>query len=435
MRFLIICALVVLGMGWDDGVAAPLSGAWQTRLLLVLEGPQSKIALPPFAVESIVRVHLNLSGLQIRALTAASTVGLEAQAFTLSFTVGALTLTDIFLFARNIVEADQNFQIRFVRPDPGGVVGQYLPTLYKDLVTPYAQLALLLGPTLTEPVTLRKKIVEAQMILSGVTIKAVGLLANFGSAGAPQWEGGAVLTLRGQTVSGVTVQSSTYIGARRGFACVGECIPELQFAQGRVVSGWEFEYERLTVSGVRLWGMTANLDVAVNLNGAEGSMGIEYLQITSSFRVEPLALDVTDILYLNSNLVLSSHTLMTGWSVGEAFVTAIWTDTRGGISFALREFITSVSLGAFSVTSDVLTCAGDVGCSGLAPIYEHDLQLVFKNSSWRLDVLLVFLGLLKPFDKFVLAISYTEKSWGWRAGTAIQPSGLKVQEFYLTLSF
>jgi hypothetical protein len=63
--------------------------------------------------------------------------------------------------------------------------GQYLPFFYKDLVTPYAQLALLLGPTLTESVILRKKIVEAQLVLGGVTVRAVGLVANFGSAGLP----------------------------------------------------------------------------------------------------------------------------------------------------------------------------------------------------------------------------------------------------------
>mgnify|MGYP000089880685 FL=1 len=435
MRISALCAVALLGILWSESLAAPLSGSWNSRLLLILDGPQPKIAQPPFAFDSVLRLDLSVSGLQIRSLTALSTVGVEAQVFTLSATLGALTLTDIFLFSRNVVEADQNLQIKLVRPDPGGIVGQYLPIFYKDLVTPYAQLALLLGPTLTESVALRKKIVEAQMVLGGVTVRTVGLIANFGSAGAPQWEVGAVLTLRGQTVSGVTVQSDTYIGARRGLECVGECLPEFQFSQGRVVPGLDFEYERLTVSNIKFSGVTINLDAAVNLNDAEGSIGIEYLQITSSFRVEPLALDITDILYFDSDLAISSHTLITSWSVGDAFVTAIWTDTLGGIVFSLREFLTSLSLGGVSITSDLFVCAADAGCFGLDPIYQHDVQLVFKNGPWAADLLIVLLGLVKPLDKIVLTISYTEKGWGWRAGTAIQPSGLKVQEFFVNLSF
>jgi hypothetical protein len=435
MRLVVICAVALASLGWGEALAAPVNGSWGTRLLLILDGPQPKIAQAPFAFESILQLDFNISGLQITSLTAASTVGVEAQVFQLSATLGALTLKDLFIFSRNIVEVDQNYQITFVYPDPGGVVGQYIPIFYKDLVTPYAQLALLLGPTLTESVTVRKKIVEAQLALGGVTVRAVALLANFGPAIAPQWEVGTVLTVSGQTVSGVTVRSETYIGARRGFECVGECIPELQFSQGRVVSGFEFEYERLTISSINFLGITISVDTAVNFNSAEGPGGIEYLQITSSGRIAPLELDLTDILYFNSDLVLSSHTLITSWSVGEAFVTAIWTDTLGGISFALREFIASFSLESFSITSDLFTCARALGCFGLDPIYQHDVQITFKNGPWAVDLLVVFLGLIKPLDKVVVTLSYTEKSWGWRAGTAIQPSGLKVQEFYLNLSF
>jgi hypothetical protein len=231
------------------------------------------------------------------------------------------------------------------------------------------------------------------------------------------------------------VQSDTYIGARRGLECVGECFPEFQFSQGRVVSGLNFEYERLIVNNIKLAGVTINIDTAINLNDAEGPGGIEYLQITSSFRVEPLALDITDILSFDSDLALSSHTLITSWSVGDAFVTAIWTDTLGGIVFSLREFTTSLSLGGVSITSDLFVCAADAGCFGLDPIYQHDVQLVFKNGPWTADLLIVLLGLVKPLDKIVLTISYTEKGWGWRTGTAIQPSGLKVQEFFVNLSF
>lgn len=215
MRLLTICIIALFSIGCYDSAAAPLGGSWETRLLLILDGPQPKIVAPPFAFESILRLDLNLSGLQITSLTAASTLGIEAQVFQMSATLGALTLKDIFLFSRNIVEVEhQYYQITFVQPDPGGVVGQYIPIFYKDLVTPYAQLAQLLGPTLTDPVILRKKIVEAQLAISGLTVNIVGLFANFGSASVPSWEVGAVLTVSGQTVSGVTVRSETYIGAR-----------------------------------------------------------------------------------------------------------------------------------------------------------------------------------------------------------------------------
>lgn len=221
----------------------------------------------------------------------------------------------------------------------------------------------------------------------------------------------------------------------RGFECVGECIPELQFPQGRVVSGLNFEYERLTLSSMKLAGVTLGVDAAINLNDSEGPAGIEYLQITSSARIEPLALDLTDILYLNSNLLLSSHTLITGWSVGDLFITAIWTDALGGVAFALREFITSFSLENVSITSDLFTCASQPGCFGLNPIYQHEVQIAFKHGPWAADLLVVFLGLIKPLDKIVVMLSYTEKYWSWCVSTAIQPSGLKVQELFVSLNF
>lgn len=434
MCSLLICAgFLLVGISSPDSWAAPVGGKWEARLLLILDDQKLKIAQPPFAFDSVLQLDLSVSGLQARSLTTVSTIGVETQVFQLHATLGALTLHDIFLFSRNIVEADQNYQIRFVQPDPGGIVGQYIPIFYKDLVTPYAQLALLLGPTLIEPLSLRKKIVEAQVALSGLTLKVMGLFANLGPTPAPSWEVGTVITASGQTVSGVTVRSETYIGVRRGFECVGECFPELQFSQGRVVSGWEMEYERLTITGVSLGGVAIDLDGAVNFNEAEGPAGIEYFQITGYYHLEPLALDITDILYFFSDLVLSSHTLITTWSVGDALVTAIWTDLSGGLAFALRQFITSVSLDDFNVTSDLFTCASAPGCFGLDPIYQHDVQISFKNGPWKLETLFVFLGLLKPFDKFVITISYDDKSWGWRVGTAIQPSGLIVQEFSVNL--
>jgi hypothetical protein len=435
MRSLFVCVSVLVLLH-TTAFGAPVSGSWQIRLLMILEGPQPKMAIPSVTLDSLLQLDIEPSGLHLHSLTVFNTIGLEAQAFRLSFTSGALTLTDIFLFSRNIVEVEhQYYQITFVYPNPGGIVGQYIPVFYKDLVTPYAQLAFLFGPTLTESVTLRKKIVEAQLGIGGVTVRAVGLLANFGSASSLQWEVGAVLTVSGQTVSGVTVRSETYIGARRGFECIGECFPELQFSQGRVVSGFNFEYERLTVRSLKLLGVTIDIDAAANFNPTEGPGGIEYLQITSSGRVEPLALDLTDILSFDSDLALSSHTLITTWSAGNAFVTAIWTDTLGGIVFSLREFTTSLSLDRVSVISDLFICAADAGCFGLDPIYQHDVQIALVHGPWAADLLVVFLGTIKPLDKIVVMLSYTEKGWGWRAGTAIQPSGLKVQEFSLNLGF
>lgn len=437
-KVLIVCA--VLGFLCQGmGLAVPVSGSWQTRLLLILEGPQPKIVSPTFALESLLQLQLELSGLKIKSLTALSTVGLEAQIFNLSFSIGPLTLTDIFIFSRNIIEVEEVlpkiFQIRFVRPDPGGIVGQYLPLLYPDPVTPYARLALLLGPTLTEPVILRKKTVEAQLAIGGLTLKIVGLFANFGEES--QWEVGTLLVLSGETVSGLRARSETYIGARRGLECFAECTPEVQFPQGRVVSGFEFEYERLTLSNIKLLGITIELDGAFNFNLTEGPGPIAYLQITSFFRLEPLKLDITDILYFNSDLLLGWHTLITSWSVGEAFVMAIWTDLSGGFTFALREFFTGLSLGSFSFTSDLLTCASEPSCSSfwLAPIYQHDLSLSWKGGPWSARVLFSFLGFLRPLNKFVATFGYEKQGWSWHIGMAIQPSGLKVQEFFVSWRF
>jgi hypothetical protein len=60
--------------------------------------------------------------------------------------------------------------------------------------------------------------------IAGLTLGLRALFANFGGA-SPSFETGLVLILSGTTVSGITVRSETWVGARPGVECFGECKP------------------------------------------------------------------------------------------------------------------------------------------------------------------------------------------------------------------
>jgi hypothetical protein len=60
--------------------------------------------------------------------------------------------------------------------------------------------------------TFRKKIAEVTLSIAGLTLGLRALFGNFGTSSAPDFRAGLVLILSGQTVSGITVRSETWVG-------------------------------------------------------------------------------------------------------------------------------------------------------------------------------------------------------------------------------
>jgi hypothetical protein len=137
------------------------------------------------------------------------------------------------------------------------------------------------GSMLDQPLTFRKKAAEVTLSIAGLTLGLRALFANFGTVSAPNFVVGTVLILQGKTVSGIDVRSETWIGARQGFECFGECKPNQRLGTqnaflfvpypstgGIVVPGFQPEEEKLYITGLRFAGLTNTIVIEMQLAGA-----------------------------------------------------------------------------------------------------------------------------------------------------------------------
>jgi hypothetical protein len=163
---------------------------------------------------------------------------------------------------------------------------------------------------LEEPLTFRKKAAEVTLNIAGLTLGLRALFANFGTVSAPNFNIGTVLILQGKTVSGIDVRSETWVGARQGFECFGECKPNQRLGTqnayifvpypatgGIVVPGFQPEEEKLYITGLKLAGLTNNIVIEMQLAGAGAdARQPTFVAIqTSTPRITPLGISVTNI--------------------------------------------------------------------------------------------------------------------------------------------
>jgi hypothetical protein len=121
---------------------------------------------------------------------------------------------------------------------------------------------------------------------------------------------GTVLILQGKTVSGIDVRSETWVGARQGFECFGECKPNQRLGTqgglifvpypstgGIVVPGFQPEEEKLYITGLKLAGLTNNIVIEMQLNGApfDARQPTFVAIATSTPRITPLGITVSNV--------------------------------------------------------------------------------------------------------------------------------------------
>jgi len=210
-----------------------------------------------------------------------------------------------------------------------------------NLVTGEIELApVSLTSLLEEPLTFRKKAAEATLSIAGLTLGLRALFANFGSVQTPDFVVGAVLILEGTTVSGIKVRSETWVGARQGFECFGECKPSQRLGTqgafifvpypstgGIVVPGFQPEEEKLYITGLRLAGLTHQIVVEMQLSGAlADSRQPTFVAIqTSTPRITPLGITVTNIARFDRGFErFLRDQVIIGASFGEASGQIIW---------------------------------------------------------------------------------------------------------------
>ncbi|MBI1742383.1 hypothetical protein HYR54_04865 [Candidatus Acetothermia bacterium] len=425
---------------------------------LIDEDPCFKVDDTAMKLEVDLALQLTISGLQIGSTTVFTFKGVEYQAFTLAATIGALSIRDAFIFAPDIVEIEyvrtsRTLSLRYCinAAAPGDVTPPFFDCPKTDsllywLIEASAER---FHPTVSnlklaqifdskgmlDPILIfRKKIVELSLNIAGLTFSTRAMFANLGTAAAPSYTMGFIAAAEGQTVSGVTVRAESWIGARQGLECFGECKPVERLYGGKVISGAEcpggncftIQEEKLFIRNLTLVGVNFNVRAEFiffsdpNYKACPNS-GICFVEIQSQGKVSPLNLSFTNELRLDGTLNPRFDELTTTVKFGDVSVTIEWLFYPQAIpcGFSLScpweaqvaEIISTFDPPGLTVTSELQFCTErlfSVLC-GFGGVLQHDIYLSAKVGNFTWDARFIFLGLISNFFQLWVDTS-------WKAG-------------------
>jgi hypothetical protein len=438
---LIICSLIALSAS-----AAPVSGSLTVDIVIA---PACADLIPNNAtacdkiddtivkIEADIALTLSVSGLDISSLTVFTFKGVESQVFTITGTIGAMTFRDMFIFSPSLVE------IEFTRDPitlatrycinydtPGDLtppfldcpsadlilygliedVGMYHPAVANLILGVYFDNAGMLDASLE----LAKKIVDISINIAGLTLMTRALFANFSTGAnitADSWYTGIVLGLEGQTVSGITLRSETWFGARQGLECWGECKPIERNYGGKVVTNFSAQEEKIFIRNLVLAGITNNFRVEFKFDqGPSIPSGLTYVEWNARFTLLPLNLNLSNTLRLNGNFLPQFDALVFAYKFGDMSVTAIfyaYVSVVGQWEAQLAEFITTFDPPGATITSDLILCKETVFVgSCLAGVLEHDIYLAASMGDVSINMRAIFYGLVTNFQELWVDIAF-----------------------------
>jgi hypothetical protein len=276
-----------------------------------------------------------------------------------------------------------------------------------------------------------------------------------------------VLILAGQTVSGITVRSETWVGARQGFECFGECKPASRLgfiattfapvpSLGGVVGPsipFEPQEEKLFITGLTLAGIRNDIAMEFVLAGAgASSLQPTNMSITSTWRITPLRLTITNIARFGNSpfgvgLDLLRDIMLFGINIGEVGAT-VQLDFRPTPIGAWETLFTALFLEfdppGGKATIVALSCDADTVCLAAPlcsqrsyPFLEVDYDIAFEVGDLSVEIVAVMVGsLLKDLDEVDIFAS-------WSIGGAVSidsvtiltPDALFAQKFGVTVKF
>ncbi len=390
-----------------------------------------KIDLGIFKVEMDIVLSLSISGLQITSTSVLTFKGVEYQAFALKATLGAITIHNSLIFAPSITEIEfvRTSDLAFLRycvrrAAPGDVTppfrdcplpDSYLYWLLEDVGVYHPAVANLAlaqafdaGGMLDADLTLRKSVFDVSLPIAGLFFVLHVMVANFGTA-TPDFRTGLVLVGEGQTVSGLTVRSETWIGARQGLECFAECKPLERLYGGTVFEEFTPQEEKIFIRNLKLWGVTFHIRAEfqlfeeLDLTGDNCSTQVIcLLEINAVGRVQPLNLTINNTLRLGPNLEAKFNALVTTLQIGDAAVEALWEFYPGSIGawkVYLAQIVSSFDPPGMRVASEIKFCTGItlVLCTPERSVLKHTLTLSATVGDFRGELRVILLGLIKDF--------------------------------------
>ncbi len=394
----LISALALLGT-WNFAqravVAAPVSGEIAIALFFEPLNPgQTKIDQINVDAETTLQLELFISGLALTSTSLFSFKGAEFQAFEM-YAGMVISFRNVAIFAPNILEVDDDpfWTIRLAQPDPG-LVGVPLRMFIDELASPL-DLARLLAPTVDDPLQFRKLISQMTVNVWGTRLSITMLIANFGVINQPNIQSGFIFEAGGVTLGGAEVISQTYIGARQGWECFGECKALERYFEGRVVPGFQFEEEKLIVRNLTIAGVTLGAEFAFDFTT------IELSQIVLSLKISVMGVVVQQKIVLND--LATPSFVSFGWTVqlGDGLFELEFIDPNGLFQFPAKRMSFFVQWEAISFR-DELVVQDPVGLL-------HTMEVTAEFDPFRFRSQTAFLGgLINGFYN-----QKVEMSWGF----------------------
>ncbi len=430
----------------------PLTGAFSnpqaTRTILTFLGPShdgdcSKVTGTWIKLEADLILTLSISGLDITSASTVTFKGLESEILRIVATIGALTVRTTLVFAPSITEIE-------ITRSSGTLSTRYCVNYHSnffgngaspasDITPPFLDCpnadALLFfmvedvgvfhpiiqnlglayafdnARALDGPLYFMKKAVELNLNIAGLVLGIRGLFANVGSGMTPSFASGLVLSLEGQTVSGITVRAETWFGARQGLECFAECKPNQRVYGGIPVTSFTVQEEKLFIRNLTVAGITHNIRAEFQFFlGDNFGPGLTYFEWNQRFRVTPLNLSINNTMRFGGDLVPRFDFLITSFKAGDLTVTAVlyfYIASTGNFEAQLAEFVVSFDPPGVTVTSDLVLCSDGLFagfCSG--GVLEHDIYLSAAVGNFTFDARFIFFGLINNFAEVWFDVTY-----------------------------
>jgi hypothetical protein len=460
---ILMAALAVAAAGWSlPAQAAPVSGSATLEIVFTPAnfyecGPEEACKIDKILVklEADLVLTLSVSGVDITSTSVFTFKGLEFQSFTFTGTVGALAFRSVLIFAPNIVEV-QLVRDAFGRPrycinasDPGGL--PFLPCpdpdddlwfLLEDIIHPVVGNLILAdifdtAGHLDPALTFRKKIAELSLSLAGLTIGLRGLFANTGSVQTPDWNFGVVASVEGQTVSGITIRGETWIGARQGLECFGECKPLERIRGGKVETDFIIYEEKIFIRNLKIAGVTFGARLEFTFVGP--SAGLSFLQLTQDFALAPFGLTVNNVInVMGPTLTIVQDVITTSVKVGDVSVLAqfvIRPAVTGAFNIFFAQLISTFDAPGVKVTDILVPCIDENSCAGPDGMLDHNLILSTSVGDVTLDIELDFSGLFTGFYQAIIEVGWQLGNVTIRSSSVIDVNALLGQKIGIELKF
>jgi hypothetical protein len=383
---------------------ADVTGSFDIHIALSPEGTQTEAVKFEIDLQSNLNVNITLSGLTFGADLGFGTTGVEFAVLSLTTNLGALSVFDQFVFATPFgcaLEAEGN----------GSNTAEWSGQCPGTYVEPVGDVAFV------------KKRISLELNIAGITLTN---LAIFEDVDFPDIQGGGnhehdhfapgdiyyttdvnstvddntptygfgdVISISGQTVSGITVSgSTTFCASKRNYikkrnwayevnkACTASFGNLVDPIEGGAKTPILFEEETLSLSGIEIGGVSFDIDTVWTPGG-----GIE-TDVSASFSVLDLAFVVVT---LSSDNLTSLNLSEIDVFVSSGNLSLIAVDFGGDLNFDLTILTFSVVLNPNQNPADLVVTLITAAGYGLV---ELDMSLGITRGPLSLDTTTTFEG-------------------------------------------